>query len=520
MRELKFKYAKAENFLCFGEDGIEINFEHHGSIVCIKGKNLDVNNEDGEAASNGSGKSSIPEIIVYALYGKTIKKPKKLSHSNIINNKTDKPLMVEFWWDDYRLVRTRDGSNKGTLRLWRSSEGVWNKKTEITCSGLPATQKEIEKIIGLTYESFINIFIFSDDNTLPFLECDGPTKREIVENILSLEKYRNYSQSAKDLLKNTKDKIRDLTKEYELLLSQQESATARISQIEKQEKDWHDARKKELDNLLADIKKKRDELEQSDVGAALASYQDAQEQIAELKQKIPLLEEGKNNLVELITTTTSKVELFDKKLEVADAEFKFTKKEYEECEDIVKTNLKIVEDIAKKTNKECPYCFSFIKESNFEKIIDNAEAVLQSQIPACDALKLKYEEAKTQKAHLAELKKKVDAGIAEFKTKLSRVNLEISNIYCEITELSKKEKPDSNVSNLLLCEQIESLKKQSLEKQEQLNGSTPFEDIKQTAIADLTQKVKDCENKKEEIKKFEKEISYYEFWVKAFGTVV
>jgi DNA repair exonuclease SbcCD ATPase subunit len=517
MRELKFKYASAENFLCFGEEGIEINFEQHGNIVCIKGKNLDVNNEDGEAASNGSGKSSIPEIIVYALYGKTIKKPKKLSHSNIINNKTDKPLMVEFRWDDYRLVRTRDASNKGTLRLWRSSEDVWNKKTEITSSGLPATQKEIEKIIGLTYESFINIFIFSDDNTLPFLECDGPTKREIIENILSLEKYRNYSQSAKDLLKITKDKIRDLTKEYELLISQQESATSRISQIEKQEKDWHDARKKELDNLLADIKKKRDELEQSKTGAALAEYQDSQEQIVELKQKIPSLEEEKVRLSELIVETTSKIELFDKRLETAEKEFKSVEGEYEASEEIVKINQKIIQDIAKKTNKECPYCFSFIEESNFEKIIENAETILQSQMPACDELREKYEGAKNQKVSLAELKKKIDLGIVEFKTRLSKVNLEISNVYCEITKLSKREKPDSDVTNLLLCEQIESLKKQSLEKQDQLNGATPFEDIKQTAITDLTQKVKDCDNKKEEIKKFEKEVSYYEFWVKAFG---
>ena len=96
MRNLKFKYARAENFLCFGEEGIEINFESYGNIVVIKGRNLDVVDQDGEKASNGSGKSSIPEIVVYALYGKTIKKPKKLTHLNLINNSAEKKLVVEF----------------------------------------------------------------------------------------------------------------------------------------------------------------------------------------------------------------------------------------------------------------------------------------------------------------------------------------------------------------------------------------------------------------------------------------
>src|SRR6185369_8744371 len=132
MRNLKFKYAKAENFLCFGEEGIELNFEQYGNIVCVKGENLDVSNEDGTIASNGSGKSSIPEIIVYALYGKTIKKPKKLAHMDIVNNKSKNLLKVELLWDDYRLVRTRNADNKGTLRLWKSDKGEWIKENEIS----------------------------------------------------------------------------------------------------------------------------------------------------------------------------------------------------------------------------------------------------------------------------------------------------------------------------------------------------------------------------------------------------
>jgi len=517
MRNLQFKYARAENFLCFGEEGIEINFEQYGNIVCIKGKNLDVNNEDGSIASNGSGKSSIPEIIVYALYGKTIKKPKKLSHSNIINNKAGSSLMVELRWDDYRLVRTRSADNKGTLRLWRSDKGEWNKKSEITASGLPATQKEIEKIVGLTYESFINIFIFSDDNTLPFLECDGPTKREIVENLLSLEKYRNYSQSAKDLLKTLKDKIKDLTKDYESLNSQKDAATVRVTQIERQEKDWHDARKKELDSLLNEIKKKRDELEKSKTGEALALYQEAQDQIAELKKTIPDLEAKKDRINDLVVETTPKLSTLDEKISSLELHLKEIKPEYQELDKVVADNKKIIEDAKKKSGKACPYCLSVVDESRFADIIANAQAVLDDATPLFEEAEKQYNATKANCEHFIDLKKRIEKGLADARNKLSKINSEISAVHCEITDLNKREKPDAAVTELLACEQLESLKKQSIEKQEQLDGDTPFIDIKQIAFTDLAQKVKECDDKREEIKKVEKDVPYYEFWVKAFG---
>jgi DNA repair exonuclease SbcCD ATPase subunit len=519
MRNLKFKYAKAINFLCFGEEGVEVNFEELGNIVCIKGKNLDVNNEDGTMASNGSGKSSIPEIIVYALFGKTIKKPKKLSHPDIINNKSGNTLMVELIWDKYRLVRTRSADNKGTLRLWESEEGVWNKKTEISMGGLPTTQKELEKKIGLTYEAFINIFIFSDDNTLPFLECDSPTKREIVENLLSLEKYRNYSQSAKDLLKNLKDKIKELTKEYESLDSQKEAVTLRVTQIERQEKDWYDSRQRELDNLLNDIKRKRDELDQCKTGEALAAYQEAQEEIAELKLKIPDMEGQRDRLNEVIGELTPKIGIAEEKLKKCELQVKETKTVFQEHEKAINDNKKIIEDIKKKSGKACPYCLSVIDESKFASIVANAQAILASEQPLFDEAKSKYDEAKSNYDHFVNLKQKIDKGITDHRAKLGKVNSEISDVHCQITNLAKKEKPDADVTALRICDQLEVLKSQANDKQSQINGATPFVGIKQTAFADLAQKIKDCDDKKEETKASEKEVSYYEFWVKAFGDV-
>src|SRR5262252_10743559 len=221
MRNLHFKYAKAENFICFGPDAIELDFDTLGNIVLIRGRILD-RQQDGEedddkASCNGVGKSSIPEILTYALYGKTIKKPKKIGHKDVINNKCTGKLRVEVLWDNYRVVRTRFLSKTGkettgTIQLWESPEGIWNDDTEISLGGMPATQKLIEEKIGLSYEAFVNVVVFTDDSNSAFLECDTGEKRQIVENLLSLEKYRDYGETAKRLLKDSKETVKVLVK--------------------------------------------------------------------------------------------------------------------------------------------------------------------------------------------------------------------------------------------------------------------------------------------------------------------
>ena len=90
MLNLDFYYAAAKNFLCFGPDGIEIDFKKYGNIVLIEGFNYDDLNEKNEPGSNGAGKSSCFEILVYTLYGKPIYKAKQRKHKDMINNLSNK----------------------------------------------------------------------------------------------------------------------------------------------------------------------------------------------------------------------------------------------------------------------------------------------------------------------------------------------------------------------------------------------------------------------------------------------
>ena len=107
MKNLNIKKISAYNFLAFGPDGVEINFQKLKNIVLIKGKNLDYlkdlkrfDKAKFRDSSNGSGKSSVQEIICYALYGKTIKNPKKISKDDVVNNLYKKNCKVEMFFDE------------------------------------------------------------------------------------------------------------------------------------------------------------------------------------------------------------------------------------------------------------------------------------------------------------------------------------------------------------------------------------------------------------------------------------
>jgi DNA repair exonuclease SbcCD ATPase subunit len=167
VKKIDFKKVRAKNFFCYGKDGIEIDFKKYGNVVVINGRNLDIQDEgeENKHSSNGVGKSSIIDALVYGLYGKTVKNPVKIKQADIINNVTSKQMEVEVCWDDYKVIRTRKPDG---LRLWKGAD-------EITLGGMPATQKEIENILGLNYDTFVNICVFTDDNSVSFLECDKCT---------------------------------------------------------------------------------------------------------------------------------------------------------------------------------------------------------------------------------------------------------------------------------------------------------------------------------------------------------
>lgn len=514
MRKLQFKSIKAKNILCFGEDGVNIDFSSYGNIVQIKGVNLDMPGTIENPASNGAGKSSIPELISIGLYGKTIKKPKKNKSDQIVNVLANYGE-VEIKWDDYCLLRSfKKGKTSITtkLRLWKSDKFIWDEKSEITQDS-EKTQKIIEQVIGLSHHSFCNVIIFDDSNTYSFLEADTPTKRQIVENLLDLDQYREYHQNCKDFLKELNKKKNDLSKEYESSCNNIVACDARITKVINQEILWKNEKKKEINNLISIITQKQNDL--------CKVFPDLK---LKAKQEI-------NSLENVIYEIDSKTEKLTDIVKIAKEKLNILVNEKNELSEIIqsnnleiksiKTNLDQATNLSSKLENlqdgaECLVCYSTINKNNYENVLSHSKNVInaceKSIRTKSDLLEKEIDNLNKKTSNISFLEEK----IAEAELKLKNLEKAKKTNYLKIYELMKVKNDESN-DKKAIEEKILELKQQLKIKKEELLGSTPYKEI-----IDSIKEEKIVEEKKNKelslsLEETESEIPYYEYWLEAFG---
>lgn len=518
MNNLKFKYLSAENFVCFGSKGIELDLTKMDNIVFIRGDNLDVKDEEERIASNGVGKSTIIDIIVYTLYGKMVKYPKKLNHKNVINNKIKKKLRTEIRWDDYRLVRTR---KPDSLRLWKSPDGIWDDSTEESLGGMPATQKFVEELIGLSYEAFVNIVVFTDNNLGSFLECDTEHKREIIENLLLLDIYKELHKTAKDLRNEVKEKMLLFNRTYEHSLIELEACKKRILQVIEQEKQWENNKKSELNNLLQKLELKKKELEKSDIGNQLIIYNNAQEEISNLNDTLTKKEEEKLKLTDFMNEIQSKLDISRNEFNSAFEKYNLKNNEINQQKSKLvgfQENIKNYQGvITKKSGKKCDVCHEIVKPENFSHLIEHNEAEASKTRVIIDELIPEVEILQKEAANKKNVFKQIEQGLEQIKSKVSSVVQEIPRVQLKIKELCKIQKPETGLAEKVINQQIEDLTKQVTAKRIEVESDSPFVNILISAKQEYKDKTTESEKRKKDAEEVAEELPYYEFFVKAYG---
>jgi len=514
MKSLKIKSIKASNFLSFGEQGIEINFESLGNIVLIKGKNLDyAGDSKNKNSSNGAGKSSIQEIICYALYGKTIKSPKKISKNDVINNLTKKNCNVEIIFDDYKIVR---GRAPDFLRLWKSSDGKWDKNSELTQGKQQDTQSKIDSIIGINYDVFVSTCVFSDDQNNCFLEADLSNKRSIIENLLSLDIYRERFDSSKNLLRDAKNYLKQFVSEYEILDSNKTNLEKRLLLTKQNEISWKNSKKSEMTKLMSEIKNKKNDLSLINEDKELKLYKDAKNRIIQIDKDI----ESNNSNIEDLQKKLQDCQ--DNKVKLKNSlDLKNNKKA--ELQKSLKSNREIYESNIKEINKyknnlsgrKCQHCFSVINPENFKEIIkklEDANIKLEKDILDFDknisSINTEFDENNIKKVQL-----KIDSIQAE----LTEKNFIFKKLRDEYKKLSSIKEPNSNTKKSVLEKEIEVLKINLKDLKAEYEGDSPYLEVISTIEDDVKESQKKLDEKKLKTEELEKDIPYINFWVDAFG---
>ena len=528
MRNLAFKYAAAWNFLPFGPEGIELHFNNYKNIVLVRGENRDAKaidpslpSDEFKVSSNGTGKSSLQEIIVYGLFGRTVKRPEKLGVNDVIHNKIGRDCKIEIHFDKYRVVRTRmeDGKKeKNTLRLWESETGVWDKTTEITQGTIATTQKEIEKIIGLSYEAFVNMCIFTDDQRACFLECENKQKKEIVENMLSLGECREWFENAKAMRKEIKVKIDTKAKEFQLLLSSKDDATRRLELSKQKDCKWFQDKQVEHDTCLKKLEAAKKSLGSTETGAALVAYTEAQVKIKDINEKIPGLETSKVELDKKLTTAKEKEnEQKAEALKLQEQYSEFSRMAKSRLDDRKKFEAEIAVLESNTPGTRCGQCRGIVEEENIEASISE----LKSKIDVINVEIQKYmeqgKEVATKAEDLKQRQTKVKTIIGQIVTKIGEIEGQLRSLRNELVAASQIREPKADAAEALLQQQIELLESSLEARKKELAGRSPFYDIMDNDKTELAKAIRSSEEKEKEVKELEAQLPYYDYWIIGFG---
>jgi DNA repair exonuclease SbcCD ATPase subunit len=518
----------AKNFMPFGPEGIEIHFENYKNIVLIRGQNKDAfiqnhfaDDDELKTSSNGTGKSSLQEILVFGLYGQTVKQLGKGGSKDVIHNKEKKDCKVEILFDDFKILRTRvenGNKNKNSLRFWQSSEGIWNESTEITQGTMAATQKRIDDAVGLSYEAFINICIFTDDQRSCFLECDKSKKMEIVENMLSLAEYRQWYENAKSLKKQVKSNLELNNKQYEMFLSNEKDLENRFELTKNRKQKWIEEKTNEYKKLVEAIKILKTDLEKTDDGTAELLYQKAQQDIENINNNLPEIQAEKE--AEVRKNESLQEQDSEIKEEAANLKSKFDllKNEISILNGQKNAKLQEIQDLQNcEHGSTCSKCKGTIDQSNLESYIQEVNEEISNL--DCNIKEKQTNAIEIQQLikDLIEKQKKLKESLVESNNYISQKNIQVAKLQKELVEASQVRQPQLNESEMLKKTKIQQLVKQAKDKKSEIEGASPFEEILENDQKNIAKIQEEIDTKKVEIKNLEEEIKYYDYWISGFG---
>ncbi|HHP7232328.1 MAG TPA: exonuclease subunit SbcC [Xenococcaceae cyanobacterium] len=157
--------------------------------------------------ANGAGKSSLLEAITWVVWGKS----RAATEDDVIHGGA-KDVRVDFDFSCnnqiYRIIRSRSRGRNSALEFQVATNQ--EKFRSITGKGIKATQQEIIDCLKLDYDTFINSAYLRQGRADEFMIRRPSDRKQILADLLKLERYEQLANQAKDNAKVYKGKIEQL----------------------------------------------------------------------------------------------------------------------------------------------------------------------------------------------------------------------------------------------------------------------------------------------------------------------
>ena len=220
-----FKQIAYRNFLSSGNQPTEIKFTDTQTTLIV--------------GANGSGKSTMLDALCFGLFNKAFR---KITKGQLVNSTNEKECLVEIDFSigtkEYKVKR---GIKPNIFEIW--IDGVLQNQAAASTD----QQKQLEdNILKLNYKSFTQIVILGSASFVPFMQLSTANRREVVEDLLDIKIFSAMNAVIKDRIKNTNDKIKELSLKQSMTEEKVEMQKEFIENIEKSGKE--------------NIKKKKDKI--------------------------------------------------------------------------------------------------------------------------------------------------------------------------------------------------------------------------------------------------------------------
>lgn len=193
--KVKFLKMSGDNFLSFKE--LELDPTKKG-ITLIQGINKDRNSK-----SNGSGKTSLTQLIPVAFFGKTFKEQKSDSWSN--RWITKEPAYADITCKvNNKIIRIQRGRRPPLLQMWVNGK---NQSSGMKSTDRKGTQQQIEQVTGFTWQTLANALYIDRTVADAFLSGTKKQRTDVLTRFQNLERFNQALDSVKEDYKEANGKL-------------------------------------------------------------------------------------------------------------------------------------------------------------------------------------------------------------------------------------------------------------------------------------------------------------------------
>lgn len=157
-------------------DTTELDFSGF-DLACISGR-------------NGAGKSSLLDAMTWALFGQARKRDEALINQQ--SKAAEVIFIFSYEQNVYRIQRSMPRGKTTLLEFQiQTADDGWRPLTE---HAVRETQKRIEQVLRLDYETFINASFFLQGKADQFTQQNASKRKEVLSNVLGLEVWETYKE--------------------------------------------------------------------------------------------------------------------------------------------------------------------------------------------------------------------------------------------------------------------------------------------------------------------------------------